>query len=440
MPFDLRQLLTGMGGGGRPGQMDYRYGDEYGQMLDQLRNGGFAQRVLSPYGLSVPDRMNENLLFPEPGTDNFFGRHPRVSRAIENALLNASLTKSGDTIGENISNVAGAILGAPQVRRDIQMQRFMAPFAMAEKLAGLEKTQVETETARKHGEYWANYGKWQKQQAKYLPGSLVLDKRTGKRYGINTETWQNEEIPGASLGPQPDDPENQTENEALLSGEAYAQAQESRKRLGLPLFESYDEYYKEAMKVIGAKAASQQGGRNNANFSDPNIIPPAEADARRVERDLVQKEYDQLGDLKGVIGWMAVNPGKTMDDARARREQLGQELRSTTSAPSRRTRSSAAPPPANPGGLKALVQEARMAELAEQASRGNKFTDGTTTPVPEEPSPIGDALKSTLISGMTMDSKGYDSALRDLKRELKYKSRELKKNRLGRGLLGLFGE
>lgn len=94
--------------------------------------------LLSPMGLQLPPRK-QNVVLPEPGTPNFFGRHPRLAGAIESGLMAAATTPSSQTIGEGISNVAGSLLRVPQMRQQMQIDALIAPLQMAGQVGNLRK-------------------------------------------------------------------------------------------------------------------------------------------------------------------------------------------------------------------------------------------------------------------------------------------------------------
>jgi hypothetical protein len=83
----------------------------YRQMSNQMLNNGYAAL---------------------PGNSGFAQNHPGIARPMDSALLAMSMTKPGQTIGENIANVAGGLVGAQQFRRNQMMQSAMLPYEMAQ--------------------------------------------------------------------------------------------------------------------------------------------------------------------------------------------------------------------------------------------------------------------------------------------------------------------
>jgi hypothetical protein len=86
--------------------------------------------LLAPLGMNLPE-PKENFLLPEAGTDNFFGRHPMLSRGIENAMLAAASIRPSETLGEGISNVAQGLLSIPSLRAQHINNQLMAPMQQA---------------------------------------------------------------------------------------------------------------------------------------------------------------------------------------------------------------------------------------------------------------------------------------------------------------------
>lgn len=91
---------------------------------------------------------SQNLLFPK----GFVKKHPRISSMVEGAVLGAALTKPSSTPGEGISNVAQAILGIPEFKKNKQMQKILAPLGMMKQGLEMQKLQAETGLAQARAE------------------------------------------------------------------------------------------------------------------------------------------------------------------------------------------------------------------------------------------------------------------------------------------------
>jgi len=111
-----------------------------GMDSSSVQSNAPANAALAPYGLQLPTHTNPFLFFNDQqkdGSPTWAGNHPKVAKAIEGAMIGAT-TPGGETIGENISNVARTVLGIPGMYRDNQAQQMMAPFGMAQQIGKLQ--------------------------------------------------------------------------------------------------------------------------------------------------------------------------------------------------------------------------------------------------------------------------------------------------------------
>lgn len=103
--------------------------------------------IMSQLGVRMPTQQEINpfLFFNHQnpdGSPTWAANHPRFAHAIEGGMLGA-MTPGGDTIGENISNVARTVMGIPgQYAAHIRNQ-YMEPFAAAQAMGPLIKDQAE---------------------------------------------------------------------------------------------------------------------------------------------------------------------------------------------------------------------------------------------------------------------------------------------------------
>ncbi len=95
---------------------------------------------------------SDNLLFPK----RFSRKHPRIASMVEGAVLGAALTKPSETPGEAVSNVAQAVLGIPEFKKNKQMQKILAPLGMIKQGLEMQKLQSETERNLAAAEYNRN--------------------------------------------------------------------------------------------------------------------------------------------------------------------------------------------------------------------------------------------------------------------------------------------
>lgn len=112
--------MQGMGGtDGSP--MDYSQ-FTYNPQAHQAASDFLGQYGLSPLS---PDQVQNNTILPNSG---FFGRHPRLSGALEGGIYGAAASHGADTWGEGISSVANSMLAGPQMKRAAWERQFAAPF------------------------------------------------------------------------------------------------------------------------------------------------------------------------------------------------------------------------------------------------------------------------------------------------------------------------
>lgn len=95
---------------------------------------GMLNQLLQPYGLSTQEYQNAFL----PNNN-----HPKLSNMFERAAYGMAMTKPGETIGENISNVAAGIIGVPRAMREAREDQMFHPLQEAgamQNLYGMQAT------------------------------------------------------------------------------------------------------------------------------------------------------------------------------------------------------------------------------------------------------------------------------------------------------------
>lgn len=152
--YEVRRSLRGafIGPGTHP-MAQHRMGGMGGQLAQMFSPGPYpdaeqqyspqAAEALGQYGLS-PAQPNPFLFFNDMdsnGQPSWAANHPRTARAIEGAMLGAANTAQGQTIGENISNVARSVLSIPGAYRASYAAQMQAPFDMAHQIAALQTDQ-----------------------------------------------------------------------------------------------------------------------------------------------------------------------------------------------------------------------------------------------------------------------------------------------------------
>jgi hypothetical protein len=110
-----------------------------------------ANEALAPFGLQTPSHVNPFLFFHDQDADGnatWAGKHPHVARALEGAMVGATVP-SGATVGDNISNIVRTVMGIPGLYAENAQAQINAPFQEAERIQGLRKTtaQIDSENA-----------------------------------------------------------------------------------------------------------------------------------------------------------------------------------------------------------------------------------------------------------------------------------------------------
>ena len=258
---------------------------------------GFSQ-LLSKYGIAMP-QPRQNVILPEPGSDNFFGRHPMLSRGIENALLGVAAmgpTPEVSGAGDNISRAIQGFLGGPQLRTQMQMAPFMQSLGLAKTAADLQHVsdehdymQAHGEYMRAHGQYFLNGGRAPGEKDLYDHFVDVPDEKNPnvkKRWGFNRKTSQYELVPGLpsqvgrskTLAERMVDADEQSQIEN--GGEAFS-AEERNSRL---------------MHIFTTQAQASGFGRGMGQNEVPGSVTPADRFAMETQRGNLVARQKQLGE------------------------------------------------------------------------------------------------------------------------------------------------
>lgn len=156
-----------------------------------------ANEALAPYGLQEPQHANPFVMFNDQS--GLGANHPKLARFIEGALMGAQ-TPSGDTVGENIGNVARSVMNVPNAYRQNEMNQFMAPFQMAAPMAQLQGASDAHNLSQAHAAYFDSEAakNGQPQPDEYANITTALDPN-GKpvRVGTNKRTGKMEQVPGS---------------------------------------------------------------------------------------------------------------------------------------------------------------------------------------------------------------------------------------------------
>lgn len=88
------------------------------------------------------NQVQNNVFLPNTG---FFGRHPRLSAALESGMFGAMAAHGGETAGESIQGALSGALGGQRMRQGLWRQQFARPFEQAGALEGLRDMQQRRE-------------------------------------------------------------------------------------------------------------------------------------------------------------------------------------------------------------------------------------------------------------------------------------------------------
>jgi hypothetical protein len=266
-----------------------------------------ANKYLDPYGLSMPtaDQINPNVFFPNTG---FFGNHPRVTNALEGALMGAAFTAPSNNAGEAIGNIARGLLQSRDYQQQNIVKQYMAPFAMAGQMATLQQAQDQHAVAQGSAEYYKKHGQ-------YLEDSIDARKeaafeRLMYQFKPTGAGW--EPNPGAAivaLNKYRRDPNSITEDDfknlwtfnkdaasrtgrggsSMVERLASAEEAEEVQRTGRPW--TAKQYTSRVNQII----AGQAGGRSAASTEASTTIHEEHGDIPedlRVDIDQVNRDYN----------------------------------------------------------------------------------------------------------------------------------------------------
>ena len=148
--FPLGNPFSGGAGvrlpGGGPGPAD----------PSQSMDPNSINATLQPYGVQLPTS------YQQPGIAENTGwgqRHPGIATGIDNALIAvAGMGPTGDTAGENISNVARGVMGIGPYRRQYASEQAMVPFQIAKEVGGLQAQQSYMQMQKAMAGYYGDRG------------------------------------------------------------------------------------------------------------------------------------------------------------------------------------------------------------------------------------------------------------------------------------------
>jgi hypothetical protein len=262
----------------------------------------FTSSGNSDGSIPTPDlsNLNKNVFFPS----NFMG-HPRIGRALDNALLAMATTQSGDTLGDNIGNVARSVIGADGNRASINLNRQMAPYLAMEPLVKMQGEIAQQNYMAKEGnradaqaDYYEAGGR-QMRPEPYVDG-------TGKAWTLTPKGPVPMLDPNGNqlTGHQPGGAGSELMQ--LIHGEEA----EDFVRTGVPW--SAAKRSERWAQLAGTRAGMQTQGRIE---NTPGYLSDTTKEQLKTDLSPIDTELDRLNKLSGVdrITENAVNPKNTVE-------------------------------------------------------------------------------------------------------------------------------
>lgn len=287
----IRQAFTGPGNrmtspgvprGGGGGQIAESFG---GGMPNDNPDVSALNAQLQPYGLSE-GHINPFMFFKDQNQDGsatWAGNHPKVAKAIEGAMLGAANTSQGNTIGENISNVARSVMSVPASYRQNQANQLQAPFDQASQLMKLGDDQANLKLKLAQAFHLQATGQAALDKpTKNYSGALYTSPSTGQVSGYNTVTNALDPVtgqpasdiqkvggptkPSAVLAPGVY-PRGVTSTAQKATWDEYMQKGWDPTKQGMPMSDPgwNNALVKNTGRLAGASAGSGANARNNAN-------------------------------------------------------------------------------------------------------------------------------------------------------------------------------
>jgi len=273
-------------------------------LWSQLHDNPDVHNALAPYRLGIPEHLDQNLMLPEPGSNNFFGRHPTISRAIENAFIGvAGMGPTSMSAGDNISNVAHSVLNIPEVRKEHMTSQLMAPFqaaGMISNLQGMRSKQdleeAQAAEARGKGAYYAGGGR--KLAPHFIPTQQGWMKDTGDGPATPIVDAHGDPLMPATHS----DPASNLDNRLFYTGFIDPNATPEQRAAARTLH-----YQRQNEKVQVAGATAQAQGHNLTDTQKAAINTTNVSEGKTLAG--ISKELGQLtGDVKTRAKYIAAHP------------------------------------------------------------------------------------------------------------------------------------
>ena len=294
---------------------------------------------LSPLLAGSMDQARESASSPFMMFQNrgWASRHPRIAGAIEAGLLGAATTESGDTIGENISNVARSVLGGPQVRQDFRTKRALEPMQFAAPLMQLHQMQRQLENSNienverlSRANYYAALGAKAGQPGEPYGNPIPSG---GKLWNMNQQTGVYSPALDPITGEQLDDPKTAgmaallggrgSEDERAVAGEMVSEFMRGLgPEPGSPEWLSSFSQRTQSRKLTRGATLAGAGAaaRNQANITAGTDTPDAQVRdigrrRAKLERDIKRADADAT---LSYTNWLFRNRGVKVPEGKTK--------------------------------------------------------------------------------------------------------------------------
>lgn len=148
---------------------------------------GAINAALQPYGVQLPTSYQQPGMFENMGWGQ---RHPGLATGLDNALIAvAGMGPTGETAGENISNVARGVMGIGPYRRQYLSEQAMVPFQIAKEVGGLQAQQSYMQMQKAMAGYYGDRGQaaLQANQQRLESAQIKAQMESGKELQVMTD-------------------------------------------------------------------------------------------------------------------------------------------------------------------------------------------------------------------------------------------------------------
>lgn len=150
-----------MGGSPLP-QGDISLDSAFKEAAEYMRSPIAQSLHSNPFIMFPASRINQSPTGATTTEPTFFGRHPKVTNALESVLMTlGNMGPPGETPAENISNVARSLTAYPQAVRQRLGERLMMPFEIAKNIQDvrLKEAQAQSQQLTAQGAFGTSIGR-----------------------------------------------------------------------------------------------------------------------------------------------------------------------------------------------------------------------------------------------------------------------------------------